>query len=152
MLSSTSDFIGFVLIIAFFIVAMITFFFLLLVKNTRIRQKAEVEIRDAIINTQEVEQNRIADDLHDEIGPMLSAIKLKVSSLCEVEKDEMEETLTKIEEYLDQAIGDVRAVSHNLSSKLVGRYGLSQSLSENASLIKKTRNINVTTDVSLDEC
>ncbi|MBK8584711.1 MAG: histidine kinase dimerization/phosphoacceptor domain-containing protein [Bacteroidetes bacterium] len=38
-----------------------------------------------MIITQENEQNRIAEDLHDDIGPMLSAIKLQVSALSDAD-------------------------------------------------------------------
>ena len=45
------------------------------------RRKTERRFLSAIIQTEEAERTRIAKDLHDGMGPLLSAVKMSVSTL-----------------------------------------------------------------------
>lgn len=67
------------------------------------------EVTKQIIIAQENERKRIAEDLHDELGSNLAAIKLSVQKLP-VEKN----IYTPIVKMLDEASSDVRNISHNL--------------------------------------
>ncbi|MFZ7116734.1 MAG: sensor histidine kinase [Bacteroidota bacterium] len=149
MLESTNEIIWFLGLVVIVILCLLIFFLAIMVKNYRIRQKAESDIKDAIINTQENEQNRIAEDLHDDIGPMLSAIKLQVSALVDAEKDELNESLSTIDGYLNQAINSVRAVARNLSSQLILKFGLEQSLRDNISIVSSLKRVNINFDFKL---
>ena len=121
--------------------SLIIFFVMILVKNGRVRQQAEIDVKDAIITTQEDEQNRIAEDIHDDIGPMLSAIKLQVANLSELEPDEITESIDQIEDHLNMVINNVRGVARNLSSQIITKYGLEQSLIENINLISTLKKL-----------
>lgn len=114
---------------------------MILVKNGRVRQQAEIDVKDAIITTQEDEQNRIAEDIHDDIGPMLSAIKLQVANLSELEPDEITESIDQIEDHLNMVINNVRGVARNLSSQIITKYGLEQSLIENINLVSTLKKL-----------
>src|ERR1700758_1976607 len=74
------------------IVALITglFFFVIvyqrkMIKNqVQLRQLEDIqqqELLKAVIETQETERKRLAEDLHDSVGQVLSAIKLKLHRL-----------------------------------------------------------------------
>ena len=121
--------------------SLIIFFVMILVKNGRVRQQAEIDVKDAIITTQEDEQNRIAEDIHDDIGPMLSAIKLQVANLSELEPDEITESIDQIEDHLNMVINNVRGVARNLSSQIITKYGLEQSLIENINLVSTLKKL-----------
>ena len=121
--------------------SLIIFFVMILVKNGRVRQQAEIDVKDAIITTQEDEQNRIAEDIHDDIGPMLSAIKLQVANLSELEPDEIAESIDQIEDHLNMVINNVRGVARNLSSQIITKYGLEQSLIENINLVSTLKKL-----------
>lgn len=71
--------------------------------------RSERDITTAIIQTQERERKRIAEDLHDELGSSLAALKLKLSKKTFSDPD-----LLEISEILDKASGDIRYISHNL--------------------------------------
>lgn len=133
----------FVALLVIVVLCLLVFFLAIMVKNYKVRQKAEGDVKDAIIITQENEQNRIAEDLHDDIGPMLSAIKLQISALSDANKNELEDSLISIENYLNQAINNVRAVARNLSSRLIVQYGLEQSLRDNISVVSALKKINI---------
>jgi signal transduction histidine kinase len=76
---------------------------LLTIKNDKIK------FTEQIISTQEEERKRIAEDLHDELGSNLAAIKLSVQKLP-VDKN----IYASIINMLDEASADVRNISHNL--------------------------------------
>ncbi|MBS1747919.1 MAG: hypothetical protein JST21_17285 [Bacteroidetes bacterium] len=76
---------------------------LITIKNDKIK------FTEQIISTQEAERKRIAEDLHDELGSNLAAIKLSVQKLP-VDKN----TYAPIINMLDETSTDVRNISHNL--------------------------------------
>src|SRR5438552_3716503 len=57
----------------------------------------------AEITTQEKERKRIAADLHDELGPILSAVKFKVNSL-DLQNSEDESILVTVNSNIDNII------------------------------------------------
>jgi two-component system NarL family sensor kinase len=67
------------------------------------------------------ERQRVGRDLHDRIGPLLSSIKIKFSSLKR-DSDENNEWSDSIN-LLDDSIGEIRRISHNLSSGSLSRLG-----------------------------
>lgn len=93
-------------------------------------EEMQRELLRATIQSQETEQKRIARDLHDDLGPMLSAVKLKMSQI----KKQMEASSLNVSEVdtsksmLDQTIQQVRNLSHQLLPPLLEDYGLAQAL------------------------
>ncbi|QEC69991.1 hypothetical protein FRZ67_22815 [Panacibacter ginsenosidivorans] len=76
----------------------------------------KLQFTEQIISTQENERKRIAEDLHDELGSNLAAIKLSVQKLP-VEKN----IYAPIISMLDEASADVRNISHNLMPPEFGK-------------------------------
>lgn len=70
---------------------------------------SERKITSAILYSQEQERKRIAQDLHDELGSSLAALKLRLQKTV-LEK----ETLDVIIQVIDKASSDTRNISHNL--------------------------------------
>lgn len=70
---------------------------------------------DDVVKAEEQERKRIAQELHDGLGGYLMGIRLMVNRQRNEEQNEASYTLLKnIEEKLDKAVGEVRAISHNL--------------------------------------
>ncbi len=67
----------------------------------------------AQIMMQEQERKRIANDLHDSLGPMLSTVKLYMHSIA-VNNDADKEALNKASGYIDETINNMREISYNL--------------------------------------
>jgi signal transduction histidine kinase len=80
------------------------------------------------ITTLEKERSRMASDLHDEIGPILSAIKLRVGSLDVPAEDE--EDVEKTNKQIDNLIKRMREISFDLMPTSLLRKGLSAALTE----------------------
>ncbi|MEL6676678.1 MAG: sensor histidine kinase, partial [Bacteroidota bacterium] len=83
---------------------------------------------DAVLETQELERERIARDLHDGIGQLLTATRMQVNALGDpviLQKD-----TAHILPMLDEAIGEVRAISHTMMPLSLEEYGLGVALEE----------------------
>lgn len=93
------------------------------------RRQLEKYILDKVIETEEKDRKQFAADLHDDLGPTLSAIKLHLG-LAGQEKDRarLEETLSVCKTLLDDAIGKMRIISNNLMPRLIEDYGLEAAL------------------------
>jgi len=84
------------------------------------------------------ERKRIADDLHDEIGPMLAAIKLRMFTIKRMKNPlEISSTLDEITTDIDFLIQDVRKIIRNITPNWLERYGLIKSIEEFRNLIQK---------------
>lgn len=84
----------------------------------------------ASIETQEAERERIARDLHDEIGAMLSAIKMKVNQTKRKAKNHeiLSESLDETSGLLTESIQNVRRISHALLPPTLSTFGLAPTL------------------------
>ncbi len=77
----------------------------------------------AEITTLEKERTRIAADLHDELGPLLSAIKFKINSVDTADEDDQYQ-LNRASGHLDDLITRLREISANLMPNTLIRKGL----------------------------
>ncbi|WOK08658.1 sensor histidine kinase [Imperialibacter roseus] len=116
-------------------------------RNVRIDallKEQEVSSLNALIEGQEKERMRIAEELHDRLGSMLSAIKLNfISSTVkkDVEQKSPENETVKTTQMLDEAVTEVRRISHNLSTGQVSRYGLVSSMDDLAARINQSDSV-----------
>lgn len=79
----------------------------------------------SMIEGQEKEQERIAKDLHDSLGGLLSAVKLQFDYLGSVNKDvNLQKAYTQAHHLLDTAVSEVRTISRNLQPSSLQDLGL----------------------------
>lgn len=86
-------------------------------------QRSELQAIRTMIETQEKERQRIAADLHDRVGSMLSAIKLHFGVFKPGHSGSPHQ-YNKVSDMLDEACEEIRLVSHNLVSGLLSTFGL----------------------------
>lgn len=115
---ASQDFLSFVVVIAIssFILAIVVIIMILNIYKQRV--ESQKTLLDAVYNAQENERTRIAEDLHDDIGARLSALKLRIDAIREDSVDpqsvEMaEESMT----VLDGVVSDLRNIIRNQASK-----------------------------------
>jgi len=104
----------------------------------QVRQNQQDEILRNTIQAQENERRRIAQDLHDEVGAMLSVVKLNVGR---IERQSVDKTLVLAGEtktYLDDVITQVRRISRALLPPSLEKLGLFSALEELASWVNKS--------------
>lgn len=94
----------------------------------------------AEITALEKERARIASDLHDELGPMLAAVKLKINSF-ELIYDDDKVQVEKTNEYIDELISRIREISYDLLPNTLIRKGLVLAIREFITFIEKSSSI-----------
>lgn len=90
-------------------------------KMDELMANQESKALSAMLNGQEKERERIAQDLHDRLGGTLAALKLSLRKPGnKVDPDDLK--------IVDEAVIEVRNISHNLSSGLLDKYGLNEAI------------------------
>jgi len=85
-------------------------------KNNELMEKQDYEINMATLN----ERNRIAMEIHDNVGHLLSRCLLQLGALMTINKDEtFKESLSSIKDTLSQAMDSIRSSVHNLHEESI---------------------------------
>ena len=100
---------------------------------------------DAMLKGQEEERSRIAKDLHDGLGGMLSGTKLSFMNMKEnlVLTPENAAQFDKSLSLLDTTIGDLRKVAHNLMPEALVKFGLNEATRDFCDNVKGSSGINI---------
>ena len=112
-----------IVIAALIIGSIIVYFILSVIAAQRRFRRLQNTNLEAVISSIENERERISLDLHDELGPMLAGIKLRLSAIDVLtEKDEA--NMARSLEQMDEIIRKIRAIAYNFSPSLLKRKGL----------------------------
>lgn len=94
-------------------------------KINELKDKIQINSMQSMIEGQEVERERIAKDLHDSLGGLLSTIKLQVDNIRNKEKNKKDfPAFDKATQLLDTAVAEVRTISQNLQPGALNRLGV----------------------------
>ncbi len=104
----------------------------------------------AVIDAEEKERRRISHELHDGLGQLLSTAKLNISVLEEVLPPN-EKHLQNALSLLDNAIDEVRTISHNMMPSVLIRLGLISALRELARKISDSNKVEVKVTANYDQ-
>lgn len=97
---------------------------------TEKKESEKVSLK-ALIKGQEEERKRIAKEIHDGLGPMISAIKMHVEAVQNDLNSIENDTLLKLDKtysLIDDVANDMRSLSHDLMPKIVEDFGLAEAL------------------------
>ena len=88
-----------------------------------LRKQNETQVLSAIIKTEEKERQHFAKELHDGLGPLLSSVKMAISTTRNqaVKNDEV---MKNAEKLIDESILTLKEVSNNLSPHILNNFGL----------------------------
>ncbi len=101
-----------------------------------------------MLEGQESERNRIAKDLHDGLGGLLSAVKAHFGMIEEeIVKLENMSIYEKAQSLMDNACDEVRRISHNLMPPLLESQGLVIAISNMVTSFESSHNIACNLDV-----
>jgi signal transduction histidine kinase/ligand-binding sensor domain-containing protein len=112
----------------FYIMLIFLFIFIVfIIIRLRINQikREQVIVLNAEFSAQEKERKRLAQDLHDDLGTRMSALKLFIGSLSShlISSEEGKSIKSNAEKLLDESIKDLRALLNNLSPDTVSNFG-----------------------------
>ncbi len=112
----------------------------LLIEMNEQRQKHMSEV----VNIQETERKHIAENLHDELGGALSAIKVNLSSwLYKNQNQGQDNKLLKIESMVDNACVQVRTIAHDLMPPELVKLGFNYAIESLVVNINQNGKVNI---------
>ncbi len=94
-----------------------------LVYKQRAANKKQLELINAIEDTQTAERKRIAQDLHDSVGGSLALLKNKIRTVVEHQDSPSKELLSTLQT-VEKTSNDVRQIAHNLMPSELIKFGL----------------------------
>ncbi len=112
---------------------------------TELEQEKKLRAVDALLQGQEEERERIAQELHDGLGGMLSGVKMSFDHIKEnlIMTPESMESFQRSIHQLDQTLVELRKVSHNLMPDVLARFGLKDAVQDFCEHINASSQIKV---------
>ena len=109
-------------------------------------REQELTVAYARLEERDTTQKQIGQNLHDSLGAMLATIKLYFEDLSDklnaLSKD-TSKTQHKTLELLDQAVDEVRRISHNMQSGTLKKFGLAEGVKELANTLDESGKLKV---------
>jgi signal transduction histidine kinase len=136
---------GGMLLLAVAIVLFVTYYQKRMVQE-QLKQKVlegnvQERVLEATLESQERERQRVASDLHDSIGGMLSAIRIGLSTLSRQLPDPTRLDVQK--QMLDDTIESVRKISRDLMPATLEKFGLVPAIRELGERLQLTTSIQI---------
>ena len=117
----------------------------------RIRKEAQKRVLDAIIKTEENERKRFAKDLHDGLGPILSSVKMSISHLAKLEKDNQnKEIILNTDMAINEAIKSLKEISNNLSPHILSNFGLVSAVRNFTKKLEEAQSVRISFKTNLE--
>jgi signal transduction histidine kinase len=118
----------------------------------QLQDEKQIDLLNAVFETQETERKRLAEDLHDSVGQVLSAIKLNLHRLDKVNVNENPNNLlADTRKLTDECIQEIRNIIHNVLPPVLIDFGLIDALQALCAKIAKTTDIKITFTTGLTE-
>ena len=97
----------------------------------KLQQENQIIAMESIMEGQEEERQRIARDLHDNIGTLMSTIKVKLLTIQKnVESIEKINITTQLDDMINKASSEIRRISHNMTPVALNLTGLEGALED----------------------
>ena len=118
----------------------------------QIKRENESRIFSAIVRTEEEQKKRFSRELHDGLGPLLSSIKLALSSVI---RSPNAKTNTKVlenaEKLIDESIRTVKEISGDLSPHVLSKFGLLKAVRAFINKLPADNQVSVGLNANIDE-
>ncbi len=107
---------------------------------TRLQQEKQLSATQAVLQGQDEERSRLAKDLHDGLGGMLSGIKFSFRNMKEnmVMTPDNQQAFARNMDMLDGIIQELRRVAHNMMPESLIKFGLDAALLDMVNYIRQT--------------
>ena len=102
------------------------------VKIDELETEKQLTATEAVLKGEEQERTRLAKDLHDGLGGMLSGIKFSLNNMKEnlIMTPDNVNAFERSIDMLDSSIKEMRRVAHNMMPEILVKYGLDTALKE----------------------
>jgi len=132
------------LLLATFIVLFLFVYQKRMYKHKRHVQKLQEDFKQELVNSkvelQEQVLNSVSEEIHDNLGQMLSVVKLNLVKLGKMASKEEDKTkvIGELKTQVSGVINDMRSISKTLSKDFISDFGLVESLKVELARIKRT--------------
>jgi len=118
-------------------------------EQEQLRSRHQLELLRSSIAAQEEERKRIARDLHDELGAVLSITRMH---LIQLEKRHHEDAdtapaLENIRQLTETSLANMRRISHELMPLQLERLGLAEALETVAAQVNRTGGLHLSVNI-----
>ena len=99
---------------------------------SELETEKQLAATEAVLKGEEIERTRLAKDLHDGLGGMLSGIKYSLNTVKGnmIMTPENAQALERSIDMLDSSIREMRRVAHNMMPEVLVRFGLNEALKD----------------------
>lgn len=116
--------------------------FIYMAKMEREKRASEKKYLSVMIQAEDNERKRLAKDLHDGLGPLLSTIKMSLSALKKQKNTpQYTEILSNLDNVIIESIKSIRDISNNLSPHVLDNFGLDKAINNFLQKISTTGGI-----------
>ncbi|SFB91510.1 Signal transduction histidine kinase [Parapedobacter composti] len=105
----------------------------------RMEQVHRNSLLSALLEGQEKERERLARDLHDGLGGILSSIKMDLSRIAHALPEDVAQRpmLASVASNVDGAVEELRGIAHSMMPSMLVKYGLVEALREFCDKLKR---------------
>ena len=118
-------------------------------KIQQLEEEKKLLAAKSIVEGQEEERKRIAKELHDGLGVLLSTAKMQFTSIKD-KSPENRPLIDKATKLLEQAASDVRKISHNMMPGLLTKFGLYEATEDLIEQLDETEGLNANCEITGD--
>lgn len=109
-----------------------------------LKQSNRLDMLNAILKGQEEERKRIAYDLHDGLGGLLSTVKHQFQKIYEQHGlERLNGEATKANKMLDEACSEVRRIAHNMMPHALLKMGLHEAIDDMVGAMSKSSDVEI---------
>lgn len=141
------------LVLASFIIGFVVFYQKRMIQEQLKRQQLEIDFQqkmmEATLESEENERRRIAGDLHDSVGGMLSAIRVGLAAIGK--KLPEPGMIEQQKQMIDETLTSVRRISLDLMPSTLEKFGLLPALQEICERLQATAGVPVNYTVLHEE-
>lgn len=107
----------------------------LLSENEQIKKEFEKTLLNTQLEIQEQTLSHVSQEIHDNIGQVLSIVRLQINTLS---VDNLNQEVEYTDQLLEKAITDLRALSHNLNTNSIKEKGFIEAVKQVLSQFENT--------------
>ena len=134
--------------ILFCIVVVPLMFLSAVLADTRRTQESLRRMSSSLIEAQEQERQRIAHELHDDLGQELALVQMKLNNLLEQSKESVQPGLTDLSSQLSAISTTAREISHGLYPSQLEYLGLASALKRLCDEMRSGKHLSI--DLAMD--
>jgi len=114
-------------------------------KIQQLEKEKQLLATEALLKGQEDERIRLAKDLHDGLGGLLSGVKFSLSNMRDnfIVTPENMSVFERSLDMIDTSIKELRRVAYNMMPEMLSKFGLDEALKEYCSTVNATKLLTV---------